>query len=275
MTRNLAIREVAERPASPPGRSACGSSATASPSPQRTPAGYRLYSPEDVDAAAARRRAARGRPVRPGRARARPRRRRGPTDRPVDLRRRLRSGGRTPRVLRKRTLIALSRAIEDETLAARRRPGRVRRLPARAPLPRRRAPLPAAWPRPPTPPSCSPTSATPRVGRPASRPRCRSRTDDGARQRVGGRRRRAGLRRRACSRGSGRARRAGRRARPSSTALRGALDDGPGGRCGRAALVGCSLARRVRARRSADRIDALLADRPLGGGGAGAGARRR
>ena len=116
------------------------------PAPERTPGGYRMYSDGDVEllrrALALRER---GLSV-PRRARARARAAGGPTDRPSiygAIVTRRRAG--PPQLLRKRTLLAISRAIEDETLARAAGAGRVRRLPARAQLPRRRAPLPARW----------------------------------------------------------------------------------------------------------------------------------
>ena len=119
-------------------------------------------------------------------------RRAAPTDRPsIFARGRGADDGARPQVLRKRTLLALSRAIEDETLARAAAPGR-RSAPSSASATtarsstatgagahrRRRA-------------SCSPTSprvARPRDGAPVEIPIARRRR---AGQRVGGRRRRA------------------------------------------------------------------------------------
>ena len=103
------------------------------------PSGYRLYSEEEVDdaAAASSSCAAAGCPCRPRWSARAPRPASAPTRR---------SSAPSPhegraRRLRKRTLIALSRAIEDEAMARAAAPVVHGRLPARAPLPRRRAPL--------------------------------------------------------------------------------------------------------------------------------------
>ena len=163
------------------------------PVPGRAASGYRVYTPDDVELLRRAVVAPRARAV--GAGGARPGADAGRRDRPpVDLRRDRRADVPVkPQVLRKRTLIAISHAIEDETIARAAGPGGVRRVPARAQLPPRGAPLPAAWPSAPTPPWCSPTSrpraARRRAGRdpdPAGR---------GAGQRVGGDRRRARLRR--------------------------------------------------------------------------------
>jgi MerR family transcriptional regulator, light-induced transcriptional regulator len=111
----LAIREVAEQTGLAAGTIRMWEQRYGFPEPERTAAGYRLYSAEDVDtlrrvvtlresglsvSAALERARAASTTV---------------TDRP-SIFGAVASSGRT-RVLRKRTLIALSRAIEDETLA--------------------------------------------------------------------------------------------------------------------------------------------------------------
>ena len=101
----------------PRARSACGSSATGCPSPARADSGYRVYSQEDVELL---RRAvslrARGLSVPAALERARSLS--APTDRP-SLYGAIAAGDSpiAPQVLRKRSLIAISHAIEDEALA--------------------------------------------------------------------------------------------------------------------------------------------------------------
>jgi MerR family transcriptional regulator, light-induced transcriptional regulator len=116
--RELAIREVAEQTGIAAGTIRMWEQRYGFPTPQRTPSGYRLYSEEDVETlrrvitlrntglsvSAALERA---RTAAPGGR---------PTDRP-SIFGAVPHGGRTRR-LRKKTLVALSRAIEDETLAS-------------------------------------------------------------------------------------------------------------------------------------------------------------
>ena len=113
--KELAIREVAEQTGLAAGTIRMWEQRYGFPEPQRTPAGYRLYSEDDVETlrrvvtlretglsvpAALERARASATPV---------------TDRPTIFGA-VPSSGRT-RILRKKTLIAMSRAIEDETLA--------------------------------------------------------------------------------------------------------------------------------------------------------------
>src|SRR5690242_16183113 len=169
------------------------------PTPERTAAGYRRYTPDDVETLR-RVQAYRDRGLSVAAAIDRARETGGPSDRP-SLYAAVAAGehGARPQVLRKATLEALSRAIEPETLALAAAPGRPRGRGRRV----RRLPRPA------------PPGRRPRGG--ADRPRRRPR------QRVGGRRGRTRLRRlparvgaacRRCARGAGRPR----------PALRGHLD---------------------------------------------------
>ena len=115
--KGLAIKDVAERTGLAAGTIRMWEQRYGFPEPQRTPSGYRVYSPEDVETL--RRVAAfreRGLSVPAALERART----GNTgsDRP-SIYGALRSQGAplTPHRLRKKTLLAISRAIEDETLA--------------------------------------------------------------------------------------------------------------------------------------------------------------
>ena len=108
-----------------PARSACGSSATASPSPRRTASGYRALRPPTTSRPCAARAptASAGSPCAP-RSSARARRG-GASDHPsIYAAVAATDHGARPQVLRKSTLIALSRAIEHELLARARRAGR-------------------------------------------------------------------------------------------------------------------------------------------------------
>ena len=143
------------------------------PAPERAPSGYRVYRQEDVDllrrAVAFR---ARGLSVPAALDRARTL---GETDRP-SIYGAIVSGDvpAKAQVLRKRTLIAISHAIEDETMARAAGPvvfaafQHMRNYRARA------APLQPARRGAPTRRSCSPTSPR-RASRRTGRPRCRSR----------------------------------------------------------------------------------------------------
>src|SRR3954468_5345144 len=114
--RELAIREVAEQTGLAAGTIRMWEQRYGFPTPQRTPTGYRLYSPEDVDTL---RRVMALRKSGLSVAAALQRARSvvtGPTDRP-SIFGAVPHGGRARR-LRKRTLVALSRAIEDEMLAS-------------------------------------------------------------------------------------------------------------------------------------------------------------
>src|SRR5215203_3769548 len=111
----LAIREVAEQTGLAAGTIRMWEQRYGFPVPQRTPAGYRLYSPEDVDTlrrVIALRKSGLSVPAALERARSV---RISPTDRP-SIFGAVGHGGRARR-MRKRTLVSLSRAIEDETLA--------------------------------------------------------------------------------------------------------------------------------------------------------------
>src|SRR3954451_23629508 len=114
--RELAIREVAEQTGLAAGTIRMWEQRYGFPAPQRTPTGYRLYSPEDVETlrrVLTLRKGGLSVPAALDRARSAGT---GPTDRP-SIFAAVPHGGRTRR-LRKRTLVALSRAIEDETLAS-------------------------------------------------------------------------------------------------------------------------------------------------------------
>ena len=114
--RELAIREVAEQTGLAAGTIRMWEQRYGFPTPQRTPSGYRLYSAEDVDTlrrVLALRKGGLSVPAALERARSATT---GPTDR-VSIFGAVPHGGRSRR-LRKRTLVALSRAIEDETLAS-------------------------------------------------------------------------------------------------------------------------------------------------------------
>src|SRR4051812_35307922 len=114
--RELAIREVAEQTGLAAGTIRMWEQRYGFPEPQRTPTGYRLYSPADVDVlrrVVELRKGGLSLPAAPGRGRPTTA---GPTDRP-SIFGAVPNGGRVRR-LRKRTLVALSRAIEDETMAS-------------------------------------------------------------------------------------------------------------------------------------------------------------
>lgn len=119
--RELAIRDVAERTGLAAGTIRMWEQRYGFPAPERTPSGYRLYSADDVDTL---RRVVTlrktGLSVSAALERARAANATGPTDHP-SIFGAVPHGGRTRR-LRKRTLAALSRAIEDETLASAARP---------------------------------------------------------------------------------------------------------------------------------------------------------
>ena len=117
MKGGLAIRDVAERTGLAAGTIRMWEQRYGAPVPSRAPSGYRVYSQEDVELlrrAVAFRERGLSVPAALDRARTI-----GETDRPSIYGAVVAGGGApaTPRVLRKRTLIQLSRAIEDETLA--------------------------------------------------------------------------------------------------------------------------------------------------------------
>ncbi len=114
--RELAIRDVAEQTGLAAGTIRMWEQRYGFPTPQRTPSGYRLYSAEDVDTlrrVLALRKGGLSVPAALERARSVST---GLTDR-ISIFGAVPHGGRARR-LRKRTLVALSRAIEDETLAS-------------------------------------------------------------------------------------------------------------------------------------------------------------
>ena len=115
--KGLAIKEVAERTGIAAGTIRMWEQRYGFPEPARTPSGYRMYTEQDVDAlrrVSTLRDAGLSVPAALERARAAS----GSTDRPSIYG--AIAGGDEPvpaRQLRKRTLLAISRAIEDETLA--------------------------------------------------------------------------------------------------------------------------------------------------------------
>src|SRR4051795_8729333 len=112
----LAIRDVAEQTGLAAGTIRMWEQRYGFPTPQRTPSGYRMYSHEDVETlrrVLALRKGGLSVPAALERARSVSA---GPTDR-VSIFGAVPHGGRTRR-FSKRTLVALSRAIEDETLAS-------------------------------------------------------------------------------------------------------------------------------------------------------------
>ena len=113
--KGLAIREVAERTGLAAGTIRMWEQRYGFPEPERTAAGYRLYSPDDVETlrrVVTLRETGLSVPAALERARAAAT---TATDRP-SIFGAVPAAGRT-RMLRKKTLIAMSRAIEDETLA--------------------------------------------------------------------------------------------------------------------------------------------------------------
>ncbi len=117
MADDLSIREVAERTGVAAGTIRMWEQRFGFPEPRRTASGYRRYTPEDVEALR-RVRADRGRGLSVGAAIERAREAGGASDHP-SLYAALAGAdhGARPQVLQKATLIALSRAIEHETLA--------------------------------------------------------------------------------------------------------------------------------------------------------------
>ena len=115
--KGLAIKEVAERTGIAAGTIRMWEQRYGFPEPARTPSGYRMYTDQDVDAlrrVSTLRDAGLSVPAALERAKAAS----GATDRPSIYG--AIAGGEDPipaRRLRKRTLLAISRAIEDETLA--------------------------------------------------------------------------------------------------------------------------------------------------------------
>jgi len=113
----LAIKDVAERTGIAAGTIRMWEQRYGFPEPRRTPSGYRMYALSDVELlkrVAAHRERGLSVPAALERARASS----GPTDRP-SLYGAIAASDRpvAARLLKKRTLVALSRAIEDETLA--------------------------------------------------------------------------------------------------------------------------------------------------------------
>jgi MerR family transcriptional regulator, light-induced transcriptional regulator len=115
--KGLAIREIADRAGVAAGTIRMWEQRYGFPQPERTPSGYRMYSEDDVETI---RRvvAFRNRGLSVPAALERARRWAGPTDRP-SIYGAMATGERAVRahVLRKPTLLAISRAIEDETIA--------------------------------------------------------------------------------------------------------------------------------------------------------------
>jgi len=113
----LAIKEVAERTGLAAGTIRMWEQRYGAPIPSRTASGYRIYSEEDVDFLR-RAMAFRERGLSVSAALDRARSFGGPTDRP-SIFGAIASGDAPtrPQILRKRTLLAISRAIEDEMLA--------------------------------------------------------------------------------------------------------------------------------------------------------------
>ena len=117
MVSGLAIKDVAERTGLAAGTIRMWEQRYGVPMPERTPGGYRMYSDEDVEIL---RRAVRlrERGLSVSAALKRARAAGGATDRPSIYGAIITGDAPTrPQVLRKRTLLAISRAIEDETLA--------------------------------------------------------------------------------------------------------------------------------------------------------------
>jgi len=114
---DIAIKDVAERTGIAAGTIRMWEQRHGFPTPQRTAAGYRRYTPEDVETLR-RVQAYRDRGLSVAAAIDRARETGGPSDRP-SLYAAVAAGdhGARPQVLRKATLEALSRAIEHETLA--------------------------------------------------------------------------------------------------------------------------------------------------------------
>lgn len=116
MVKDLAIKDVAERTGIAAGTIRMWEQRYGFPVPQRTPSGYRKYSQEDVDLlrrVLAYREGGLSVPAALERARASSE----PTDRPSIYGAVVAGGPVAPQLLRKRTLIAISRAMEDEALA--------------------------------------------------------------------------------------------------------------------------------------------------------------
>ena len=233
-------RRGAHRPRAP-GRSACGSSATASrPRAARRPATASTRTTTSSCCGARSSLRERGLSVPAALDRARDAGAR-PTGR--------RSTARSPAADVAGHAAGAAQADADRDLARdrgrddrpRRRPGGVRRVPARAQLPRRASTATGGWRSVPTPPWCSPTSRCRGVDDGAGRDPDRARR--GARQRVGGDRRRARLRRLPARVGAPADAGGGARAARARPALRVALDDGSRDRA-------AGGARRLRARRA-------------------------
>ena len=142
--KKLAIKDLAEQTGVAAGTIRMWEQRYGFPEPERTAAGYRVYTEQDV-VALRRVVAYRNRGLSVPAALERARSLEGPTDRP-SIFAALASGDAPvrPQRLRRPTLIALSRAIEEEAMARAAGPGRDRRLPVGGQLPRGRAPLPAA-----------------------------------------------------------------------------------------------------------------------------------
>src|SRR3954471_22151088 len=117
MTKDLAIKDVAERTGIAAGTIRMWEQRYGFPEPQRLPSGYRRYAPEGVETLRRVQAYPRGAPSGSA-AIARARETGGASDRPsLYAAVAATEHGARPQVLRKATLEALSRAIEHETLA--------------------------------------------------------------------------------------------------------------------------------------------------------------
>ena len=236
MADGLSIKEVAEQTGLAPGTIRMWEQRHGFPGPRRTASGYRRYDPDDVETLR-RARAHRQRGLSVSAALERARETGGGSDHPsIYAAVAGTDHGARPQVLRKSTLIALSRAIEHEAAGPRRRAGRSSAPSSASASIARSSRATAGWRTTPTPRRCSPTSPTraPALGRAG---RGADRRGRGAGQRVGGDRRRARLRglpaglgaARRTSRGPRTAIAASRRSGPSIRARPGARRRRPRG----------------------------------------------
>src|SRR4051812_50215612 len=114
---DLAIKDVADRPGTAAGTTRMGEQRSGSPEPGRPPSGYRRYSQDDVEALR-KVLALRHRGLSVPAAIERARETGAPSDHPsIYAAVAAADTGARPQVLKKSTLIAMSRAIEHETLA--------------------------------------------------------------------------------------------------------------------------------------------------------------
>ena len=265
MADGLSIKEVAEQTGLAPGTIRMWEQRYGFPDPRRTASGYRRYEPEDVETLR-RARAHRQRGLSVSAALERARETAGDVGPSVDLRR---GGGHRPR----RAGAGAAQVDADRALAGDRaraagprgRAGALRRLPARALLPRARAALAAdGAPRRRGHRVRRLRDAAPAVGRAG---RGADRRGRGARQRVGGHRRRPRLRGVPAGLGAARRDRARGPGRPRS-ALRGDLDHRSAGDAARRA--GGGAAGRQRRSRLWPSARGAAGRSPAGHGAAGA-----